>query len=173
MTEKEENQISIVIHGLGGQGVVKASRILALAFSFQNKYVRAFPFFGTEREGSPVEAYCRVSDEKIYSRNQVSEPDYAIIFDKKLLEIKKINAKKIFLNEKTNDCKKGFICFDASEISFKILNREIVNTAMIAFFCRETKLISQENLVKAMKDSFSGENFDKNLRIINEVYNLN
>ncbi len=171
MVEKEENEISIVIYGLGGQGVVKASRILTLAFSFQNKYVISFPSFGTEREGSPVEAYCRISDEKIYSRNQISDADYAIVFDKKLLNIKKIIAKKIFLNDNSKECKKDIICFNASDLALKILNREIVNTAMVAFFCKETNLISYENLIKAIKDSFSAENFDKNLKIVNEIYN--
>ena len=167
------NDVSIVIHGKGGQGAVKASKLLAFAASLEGKNVQAFPFFGTEREGSPVEAYCRISDKKIWSRNDIVDADYAIVLDKNLFEVKQIIAKKIFLNANKNDkeCKPEFTCYDASDLAMKIFNKNIANTAMLALFCRETKLISYENLISSLNEFFSGENLRKNIQIINVVFN--
>ena len=42
----------IRIHGRGGQGVVTAAELLAVAAFEDGKYAQAFPFFGSERMGS-------------------------------------------------------------------------------------------------------------------------
>ena len=47
----------IRIHGRGGQGAVIASKIIAVAMFEEGKYVQAFPKFGVERRGAPVEAF--------------------------------------------------------------------------------------------------------------------
>ena len=46
----------IRFHGRGGQGSVIGSEVLAHAFFIEDKYVQAFPAFGVERRGAPVEA---------------------------------------------------------------------------------------------------------------------
>ena len=77
----------IRFHGRGGQGAVIGSEVLAHAFFLEDKFVQAFPAFGVERRGAPVAAFCRVSDQPIYHRNQIYTPDHVIVLDESLLRI--------------------------------------------------------------------------------------
>ena len=63
--------IEIRWHGRGGQGAFTAARLLGLAASiYEGKYTQVFPSFGPERRGAPVLSFTRISDEKIYDRNE-------------------------------------------------------------------------------------------------------
>lgn len=73
------------IHGRGGQGAVIASKLLASAFFHEGFEVQAFPKFGVERRGAPVEAYLRVSDGPIKLRCQITRPDELIVLDPTLI----------------------------------------------------------------------------------------
>ena len=75
----------IRIHGRGGQGGVTAAQLIAEAAFREGKHVVAFPFFGAERRGAPVKAFARISDEPIYVRSQVYEPDVVLVLDPSLL----------------------------------------------------------------------------------------
>lgn len=73
------------LHGRGGQGVVTAAALLALAAFLDGRAALAFPSFGSERMGAPVEAYVRVSDEAISVREPVLTPDLVVVLDPTLL----------------------------------------------------------------------------------------
>jgi len=45
---------SVRFHGRGGQGVVTAAELLAVAAFDEGKYAQAFPSFGSERTGAPA-----------------------------------------------------------------------------------------------------------------------
>src|SRR6476620_8577546 len=75
----------IRFHGRGGQGVVTAAELLALAAFTDGKYAQAFPSFGSERMGAPVIAFCRMDDREIRLREPVMQPDALIIQDPTLL----------------------------------------------------------------------------------------
>ena len=167
--EEKTNEIGIVFHGRGGQGAVKASQILALAASYEGKFVQAFPNFGIERQGVPLESYCRISNKKIYARNSIKNPDYAIIFDDTLLNIKKISAKHIIIN---SNKKQGDYFFDATKIALEVFGKNIVSTIILAVFCYYTKLTTEENLIKAVKEKFSGKTFKKNVIAIKKTFKI-
>ncbi len=48
--------IEIRVHGRGGQGSVTAAELLGFAAHSDGKYAQAFPSFGSERMGAPVQA---------------------------------------------------------------------------------------------------------------------
>ena len=73
------------IHGRGGQGVVTAAELVAIAAFLDGKYAQAFPSFGSERMGAPVMAFCRISDREIRLREPVMRPDALIVQDPTLL----------------------------------------------------------------------------------------
>ena len=75
----------IRVHGRGGQGVVTAAELIAWAAIADGRYALAFPSFGSERTGAPVEAYCRIDDQPIRSREPVTEPDLVVVLDPTLL----------------------------------------------------------------------------------------
>lgn len=57
----------IVFYGRGGQGAVTAAQVLAEAAFLKGFYAQAFPKFGIERRGAPVNAFARISNEPIES----------------------------------------------------------------------------------------------------------
>ncbi|HQD27570.1 MAG TPA: 2-oxoacid:acceptor oxidoreductase family protein, partial [Methanoculleus thermophilus] len=73
------------IHGRGGQGSVTAAELIAFAAFEGGMYAQAFPAFGVERRGAPVQAFVRFSDKKIRLRSQIYEPDYIIVQDPTLI----------------------------------------------------------------------------------------
>ena len=75
----------IRIHGRGGQGSVTAALLIAKAAFFDQKISQAFPNFGVERSGAPVEAFARISDKEIRTRSQIYHPNFVVIQDATLL----------------------------------------------------------------------------------------
>ncbi|MHA2475377.1 MAG: 2-oxoacid:acceptor oxidoreductase family protein [Promethearchaeota archaeon] len=83
-----ESLIEIVVAGRGGQGCVTACEILAEAAYLSGNFVdvHAYPSFGAERRGAPVQAYAKLSrDDTIWDRVQIENPDILIIFDDSVL----------------------------------------------------------------------------------------
>jgi len=76
----------IRFHGRGGQGTVVASIVLARSVFDTGQYVQAFPLFGVERRGAPVEAYLRVDTKKILVRSGVYQPDHVVVMDRRLVD---------------------------------------------------------------------------------------
>jgi len=80
--------IKIVLLGRGGMGIVTACEIIAEAAYLSGNFidVQAYPSFGAERRGAPVQAYVKLSrNEKIYDRAQIENPDILIVFDDSVL----------------------------------------------------------------------------------------
>lgn len=75
----------IRIHGRGGQGVVTAAELLAVAAFESGRHAQAFPSFGSERTGAPVMSFCRVDTAPIRLREPVSHPDVVIVSDSTLI----------------------------------------------------------------------------------------
>ena len=74
-------------HARGGQGMVTAFEILAKIFSkLGNFQVQAFPAFGVERTGAPIQAFLRVAKKQILNRSNIYHPHLVVIFDESLLE---------------------------------------------------------------------------------------
>ena len=80
--------IKIVLLGRGGMGIVTACEIIAEASYLSGNFidVHAYPSFGAERRGAPVQAYVKLSrHEKVYDRAQIENPDILIVFDDSVL----------------------------------------------------------------------------------------
>jgi len=83
--------IEIRFHGRGGQGAVTSAELLALAAIGEGN-TPAFPSFGPERRGAPVVAFCRISEQPIRIRANISEPDIVVVLDASLLKIVNVAA---------------------------------------------------------------------------------
>jgi len=165
--------IEIRIHGRGGQGAVTASDILAVAAFKDGKFTQAFPKFGPERSGAPVEAYCRIDDKYIDIRTQVYEPNYLIVLDETLLDIIDVTkglAKDgvIVINSAKAREIPGFKTFtlDATRVALNIIGKPIVNTVMLGAFIRATNLIKIESIEEALNERFGGDMAKKNIEAI-------
>lgn len=188
--------IEIRIHGRGGQGVVAASEILAIAFFKDGKKAQAFPHFGVERSGAPIQSFVRVSDENILSREHVYNPDILIIQDDSLIlkpeilsGLKKnglmlINSKDNRENiiskiKKTNNFFKNIdpkkvIVVDASKVALEIFKKNIVNTAILGALSKVPKLLNINSIFLAIEEKFSDkgrEIVEKNILAVKQTYN--
>ena len=77
--------LQLRFHGRGGQGVVTSAELLAVAAFIDGRHAQAFPSFGSERMGAPVQAFCRIDDAPIRAHEPVSRPDVLVIQDPTLL----------------------------------------------------------------------------------------
>ena len=74
-------------HARGGQGMVTAFEILAKIFSQSGEYqVQAFPAFGVERTGAPIQAFLRIAKDEILNRSNIYNPHLVVVFDETLIE---------------------------------------------------------------------------------------
>lgn len=170
----------IRLHGRGGQGAVTAASILAVAAFVDGKYTQAFPAFGVERRGAPVQAFVRVDDEFIRRRDQIYEPDILLVLDSTLFKVVDVTGglKKggmIIINTE-KDARdmdlEGFVVrtVDATREAFEVLGRDIVNTAMLGAFAGFTGLVTKDALHEAIKNQFSGDLANKNITLVDRVY---
>lgn len=80
--------ISITLLGRGGMGVVTCAELIAEAAFLSGSFfdVHAYPSFGAERRGAPVQAYAKLSRvNTIWDRAQIENPNVLIIFDETVL----------------------------------------------------------------------------------------
>jgi pyruvate ferredoxin oxidoreductase gamma subunit len=77
--------LQVRFHGRGGQGVVTSAELLAVAAFIDGRHAQAFPSFGSERMGAPVQAFCRIDDAPIRAHEPVLRPDVLVIQDSTLL----------------------------------------------------------------------------------------
>ena len=159
--------LEIRFHGRGGQGAVIASKILACAFFMEGKYVQAFPQFGVERRGAPVQAFLRTDRDKILIRNNVYFPDHLIILDANLIQQMDVTSgfKKegwILVNSdaepKAIESLSGYRVATVAASRIAVANRlgspssPIVNTAILGGFTKATGLVSIESIKAAIAD---------------------
>ncbi len=176
--------IQIRIHGRGGQGVVTAAELIAIAAFKSGKQAQAFPSFGVERTGAPVESFARVDDKPIITREQIKNPNVLIIQDASLLEsidaAKGANKKTIAIINTAKDKRelkiklpaKNIHIIDASKIALEIIGKNIVNTVILGAFAKITGIVGLESLKQAVKEKFSGNQdlIDKNIKAIEMAY---
>ena len=163
-----EGLIEIRWHGRGGQGAKTASLLLADAAFNTGKYIQGFPEYGPERMGAPITAYNRISTKPITIHSNIYEPDYVVVVDDTLLEAVDVTAglKKtggIVINstrdnEYIRNALKGYegkiYKIDARKISMETLGKYFPNTPMLAAIVKISKVMTDEELLNDMKNSF-------------------
>jgi pyruvate ferredoxin oxidoreductase gamma subunit len=178
--------IQIRIHGRGGQGVVTAAELIAIAAFKDGSQAQAFPFFGVERAGAPVESYVRIDQKPIIVREQIYQPNVLIIQDASLLDIiditkgaDKKTAVIINTDKKISDLKiklpqANIHTIDASKIALEVIGKNIINTVILGAFAKATGLISLASLKLAIAEKFAGhpEIIDKNTKAIEQAYKI-
>jgi pyruvate ferredoxin oxidoreductase gamma subunit len=166
--------IEIRIHGRGGQGNVAAAELLSIAAFKDGKFSQAFPSFGAERVGAPVQAFVRIDDKKVRIREDVRHPDYLIVQDENLLEtvpildgLKPDGLIVVNSEKKAEDLQlkttASVVTIPATEIALEIIGRPIPNAIMIGAFCTVTGLVSLDAVQEAIMDKFPGRVGENNV----------
>jgi 2-oxoacid:acceptor oxidoreductase gamma subunit (pyruvate/2-ketoisovalerate family) len=176
--------LQIKFFGLGGQGVVTASKMLSYAVSLcEDKYAITVPSYGHERRGAPVYTSIIVDDVPVLLNCFVYEPDIVLAMDDALLA-KGINiaegkkpASVLVLNsgdpKKIEDFKKlGFskmYYVDGTGLALKHIGRGIPNGSMLgALAC--TGIVKIDSIEKAIVESFGPKAGPLNSAAAREAY---
>jgi pyruvate ferredoxin oxidoreductase gamma subunit len=178
-------------HGRGGQGAKTAALLFGDAILAEGKYMQAFPEYGPERTGAPVQSFNRISDKPITLHSQVKSPSVVVVLDPTLIGpvdvtaglapdgviIINTNQPASVMKEKLKlDGRKLFV-IDASKIARETIGRDIPNTPMLGALVRVTGLLSFETVMddtkKKIEQKFKNkpEVIEGNLKAIERAYN--
>lgn len=177
------------IHGRGGQGVVTAAEILAVAAFMEGKHAQAFPSFGSERTGAPVVSFCRIDDKEIRLREPIQEPDALIVQDPTLFR-----AIDVFQGLRPDgfllvNSSRGFAdlhladalarrppaharTIAATEIALKTVRRPLPNAALLGGFAGLTGVVTLASVTAAIREAFAGPVGEANAAAATAAYDL-
>ena len=148
----------------------------------EGKYAQAFPYFGAERRGAPVEAYARVSDRPIERHSQVREPDIVVVLDPTIFELVDVTrglkpGGVIVVNSENPPVKGGgwkVWCVNATKIALDlglvVSGWPVVNTSMLGALARATGLVSVESVDKSIRSYFHGKLGELNAEAARRAY---
>ena len=165
--------LQIRIHGRGGQGVVTAAEMLALAGFMEKHHAQAFPSFGSERTGAPVVAFARLASHEIRVREPVLEPNVVLVQDRTLLDSVNvfeglqpdgyvlINTDKTIeglgLSELAARLPKGHcMTVPATRFALEKIGRPLPGAGMLAGMAAMTGMMKLDSEIAAYNEKFSG-----------------
>ena len=172
--------IEIRWHGRGGQGAFTAAKILGASASlFEDKFALAFPSFGPERRGAPIQSFTKIDDKKIIDRSEIKKCDYIVLLDETLFDKSYIYdlkpQGKVIINsthsEKYEEYSEEVVTFDANRIALDILKRATTNTAMIGALIGLSGILSIEAVILGSGNYLKGSILEKNREVIMASYN--
>lgn len=158
--------IEIRFHGRGGQGAVTSAEVLAQAAIDGGNFAAAFPSFGSERRGAPLQAFTRIDDKQIKLRTGIYKPDIVMVLDPTLIESQNVTAglKKDGLvvfnttNEPTFWAEKlgvSRVCtVSATNIAMEELGVPITNVIMLGALLSANELVNPEFIEKRISLRF-------------------
>jgi pyruvate ferredoxin oxidoreductase gamma subunit len=180
---KENGPIEIRWHGRGGQGAVTSAEMLALAAISEGKFAQAFPSFGPERRGAPVQAFNRVDTKQpIRLRVDITAPDHVVVLDPSLLDKVKVTAGLakggwVIVNTRktAEEIKKEFnidypvATVNAGKIAREVLGVNIVNTTMLGAVLKVTGVVDKKSTFEPLQKRF-GKLGDKNIKAMETAF---
>jgi len=158
----------IRLHGMGGQGVVACGELIAIAASYEDKFCRAFPMYGSARRGAPVLAFAQIGREDEATRSMIYHPEYLLVLDPPMPEAMDItqglqdrgvivyNTTKTPAEARTlfkKDIRKLGVV-DATGIAVDVIKRPIPNTTILGAFAKTTGLLKMDSIFKAIEKRF-------------------
>lgn len=177
----------IRIHGRGGQGVVTAAEMLALAGFMEGHKAQAFPSFGSERTGAPVVAFARLSSQEIRLREPVLEPDVVLIQDRTLLDSVDVfgglkpegyvlinssqSVEALGLEYLARRLPAGHVLtVPATRFALEKIGRPLPGAGMLAGFAAMTGMMKLESVQAAYNEKFSGRVAQANAEVAALAY---
>jgi len=172
--------IELKFNGRGGQGVVTLSELFARAAAYEGKSVQSVPHFGAERRGASVVAYTRVSEEKIWLREPVLQPDVLVALDSSLVienglykDVKTggtivLNTSKPPTEMKARMSTHSQVLYtvDATGIALKVLEKPIISTPMLGALSTALGLTSLSSIKRAIQFGFPNKNVDLDMESV-------
>jgi pyruvate ferredoxin oxidoreductase gamma subunit len=184
---KVPSVFEVRIHGRGGQGVVTAAELLAIAAFDEGRHSQAFPSFGSERTGAPVVAFCRIDDRPIRLREPIVAPDALIVQDPTLLHQVAVfdgleSSGHLLINTARRLDDLGIadvtsrlaperaITVPASRLAREHLGRPLPNAALLGAFAALSEVVSLDAVRAAIAEKFDGEPAERNAAAATAAY---
>jgi 2-oxoacid:acceptor oxidoreductase gamma subunit (pyruvate/2-ketoisovalerate family) len=190
---------AVRLAGRGGQGIVTAGELMALAAYYEKKHAQAIPHFGAERRGGPAVCSLRISDRPILLKCNILDADAICTFDPTIWHFKNMffglkehgillfNTSKPAeeIHRELAENKYGYpvpakeyeiYTVDATGMALEVLGRPIVNTAMMGAFVKATGVIQLDSIKSVIMDKIPREpdkNCDLAQRAFDEVEKFN
>lgn len=173
----------IRLHGRGGQGAVLAAELMVVAAFEDGKYGQAFPAFGGERRGAPVQAFVRLDAHPVRVRYRVNQPDYVIIMDRTLpnmvdvLDGLKLGGLALIDSEKSPaallwSADAPVYAVPATRIALEVFGQPFVNPAMLGAWAAATSEVSVDAIRHAFQHRFPDSLGEKNSRAAQMGYDF-
>ena len=173
--------IKTIFAGFGGQGVLSMGLNLAQAAMLEGKEVTYLPAYGAEVRGGTANCTVSISDEEIASP-VASSPEFIVALNQPSLvrfQNQIQSGGLFFINSSITEAitSRGdieLVEVPASEMAEKMGNPKGVNTVMLGAFIKKSNLVSLDNLMKALEDSFKKKPklIDINKKALKEGYDL-
>lgn len=158
--------IEIRWHGRGGQGAKTAALLFADSAMSMGKHIQAFPEYGPERMGAPVQSFNRLSDDPITVHCGVTDPQIVVVLDSTLMATVNVaqglskdgslivNTSKLPQEIRKEINLKGAKIFtvDASAIAQDKIGRNIPNTPMLGALVKVSGLLDFSSMLKNTED---------------------
>jgi pyruvate ferredoxin oxidoreductase gamma subunit len=152
-------------HGRGGQGAKTAALLFGDAALSTGKYIQAFPEYGPERTGAPVQSFNRISAEPILLHSGVENPDVVLVLDMTLVGqvdiTKGLDPEKGILIINTplssEEIKKQLnyggkvYTVNASAIAMENIGKNIPNTPLLGALVKVTGILNIDELLEDTK----------------------
>lgn len=150
---------SIILAGFGGQGILSAGRIVAVAALNENHEVSWFPSYGPEMRGGTANCGVVISDEPIGSP-VINDTDVLIALNNPSLDkfMKNVRPDGLIIVDSTLVCADlirkdiRFVPIMASAIAAEMGNLTFATIILLGSLARATGCISREAVESALRE---------------------
>jgi 2-oxoglutarate ferredoxin oxidoreductase subunit gamma len=169
----------VLIAGFGGQGVVLAGQLLAMAALAEKREVVWAPSYGPEMRGGPVHCTIIISSERIGSP-EVSSADSLLLMDRAAADrfARRVKPGGLLIYNSTlissapqsaagqelNSCPTELLALPAGEVAEAIGDLRVANVVMLGALLRRRPVVAKDSLIEAMR-STAGKAFAHLLEI--------
>ncbi len=151
---------SIILAGFGGQGILLAGRLLALAGMKEGKHVTWLPSYGPEMRGGTANCMVIISNEPIGSPI-VTFPNTLFIFNQPSLEkfLPKLLPGGLLIYDSSlvnyNSSRKDIdlVAIPATRLSVDIGDQRVANLIMLGAYVARKGFPSTEKMLSALKET--------------------
>ncbi len=152
----------VTFAGFGGQGIMTAGKLLALAGMREGREVCWIPSYGPEMRGGT--AYCTVVvADKTIGSPVISNPRYGVVFNRPSLEkfgprvkpngLLVINSSLIDITSERDDIDELLVPFN--DIANSLKNGRSVNIVALGAFVARSKIVGVDTQEQVLKDQFA------------------
>jgi pyruvate ferredoxin oxidoreductase gamma subunit len=154
---------------------------LGAAALWDGQFALAFPSFGPERRGAPIQAFTRLDGRRIADRSALLACDFAVVLDDTLMGTATAagirGAGALLVNSaQPADVWSGLgvrvLTVDASAIAHSVLRRPIVNTAMMGALVAASGAVRLDAALRAIQSEMHSTLAEKNSEVLRRCHQL-